>query len=308
MNGIENLPDYASLQQVRKALRKTGKVYGAAVMVGAGFSKFADRRKDTTPEAPLWDDFKEAMLKGLSLNGNARCNPLLLAEQYRATLGDPALENLINDLVRDKERTPGKLHKRLLQLPWSNVLTTNWDTLLERTVETDLGSPFSIVNVKEDISVTRPPRIVKLHGSLPSCRPFIFTYEDFRTYETRFELFVNLAKNILTDNELCLIGFSGDDPNFLKWSGWIRDRLGRAIRPVWLIGVLDIFNSERDLLKQLSVTPIDLAPLVTNVSGEDNRHRRAMELFLEFLHQADPRAKTKRKSSSEEKYVKIKDK
>ena len=296
------------MQKVRKALRETGKVYGAAVMVGAGFSKFADREKDTTPESPLWNDFKEAMIEKLSLNGNTRCNPLLLAEQYRATLGLPALENLIKDLVRDDERTPGKLHKSLLQLPWTNVLTTNWDTLLEKTVETDSHSRFSIVHAQEDISVTRPPRIVKLHGSLPSCRPFIFTYEDFRTYETRFELFVNLAKSVLADNELCLIGFSGDDPNFLKWSGWIRDRLGKATRPVWLIGVLDISNSDRDLLRQLSVTPIDLAPLVTDVSRKGNRYRRAMELLLEFLHQADPSERIKGIPSSQENYVRIKDK
>ena len=273
-------------------------------MVGAGFSKFADRKKKTTPESPLWNDFKKTMAEELSLNGNVRCNPLLLAEQYRATLGRPALENLIKDLVRDEERIPGKLHERLLQLPWSNVLTTNWDTLLEKTIESDPDTRFSIVRSVEDLSGTQPPRIVKLHGSLPSCRPFIFTYEDFRTYETKFELFVTLAKGILTDNELCLIGFSGEDPNFLKWSGWIRDRLGKAIRPVWLIGVLDISNSERDLLKQLSVTPIDLAPLV---SEKDNRHRRAMELFLEFLHQAGPSAKMKSISSSQEKYVGIKD-
>jgi hypothetical protein len=38
-----------------------------------------------------------------------------------------------------------------------------------------------------------------------------------------FAPFVNTVQQTLLEKSLCLIGFSGDDPNFLQWIGWIRD-------------------------------------------------------------------------------------
>ena len=287
MQKIGSLPDYSALRQVQNALWRIGEVHGAAVMVGAGFSRFADRTADTTPLAPLWSDFQEAMLHELYPEGGGPSDPLALAEEYRATLGTPALENLIRSRVRDGEWSPGGIHRRLLSLPWADVLTTNWDTLLERSADSNPEFSFDIVRVPTDIARTRSPRIVKLHGSLPSLDPFIFTEEDFRTYPDEFAPFANLARQVLLENELCLLGFSGEDPNFLQWSGWVRDQLGPAARPIRLVGVLDLSPSRRRLLEGRNITPIDLAPLVAGVPRED-RHRRAVEIFLDYLNQGKP--------------------
>ena len=296
---IEDIPDYPFLRQVQKALWKTGEVHGAAVMIGAGFSRFAVPATDKTPPAPLWEDFREAMGRELYPNSEDYLrDPLVLAEEYKATLGKNAMEGLIKDLVRDEERRPGNLHESLLRLPWSDVLTTNWDTLLEKTTVFNPDLPFDIVRVPSDIACTRSPRIIKLHGSLPSHRPFIFTHEDFRTYRTRFAAFVNLARQVFLENELCLIGFSGNDPNFLEWSGWVRDQLGPDSRPIRLIGALGISTPRRHFLEKLNVTPIDLTPLVGD-TPEEYQPRRAAELFLEYLRKERPRPKTNWKISQE---------
>lgn len=284
---VEALPDYPALRQVQNALWKTGEVHGAAVMIGAGFSRFADRAAETTPEAPLWRDFQEAMLDELYPNGDGPADPLALAEEYRAALGPQALETLIRSRVRDAEWSPGEMHKSLLRLPWADVLTTNWDSLLERSAASDPDLSFEVVRVPADIARARGPRIVKLHGSLPSHGPFIFTEEDFRTYPTRFAPFVNLAQQVLLEKELCLLGFSGDDPNFLEWSGWVRDQLGMSARPIRLVGVLKLSPSRRRLLELRNITPIDLAPLVASTPAED-QHRRATQIFLESLWRARP--------------------
>ena len=106
----------------------------------------------------------------------------------------------------------------------------------------------------------------------------------------QFAPFVNLARQVLLENELCLLGFSGDDPNFIEWSGWVRDQLGGHARPIRLVGALDLSYSRLRLLEKRNVTPIDLAPLVKDVPGE-NRHLRAAEIFLGFLHKARPQPK-----------------
>lgn len=286
---IEALPDYAALRQVKDALWKIGDIHGAAVMVGAGFSRFAKLAAATTPQPPLWSTFSSAMLDELYPDGSGPSDPLVLAEEYRATLGHDALEGLIRRYVRDAEWEPGHLHDNLLRLPWSDVLTTNWDTLLERSARNNPDVSYDTVRVTTDIARARRPRIVKLHGSMPSHLPFIFTEEDFRTYPDRFAPFVNLAQQALLENEFCLLGFSGEDPNFLKWAGWVRDQLGMSARPIRLIGALSLAPSRRRLFEARNITPIDLSPLVQHLPKED-RHSTSVKMLLDYLWHARPSA------------------
>lgn len=283
---VSELADFPALRQVQQALWGTKEVRGAAVMVGAGFSKFAQLASQDGRSPPLWSDFATEMRKRLD-GDNLPTDPLGLAEQYGVALGRHALDGLIRELVSDHQWTPSDLHSRLLGLPWADVLTTNWDTLLERTQLQEPDRSYEVVRVMSDIARTRGPRIVKLHGSLPAHEPFIFTAEDFRTYPRRFAPFVNLAQQVLLENELCLIGFSGDDPNFLQWSGWVRDQLGASARKIRLVGVLNLSPSRRLVLEHHNISAIDLAPLVEDVEP-NQKHLRAMTMFIDSLWDAKP--------------------
>ena len=143
------------------------------------------------------------------------------------------------------------------------------------------------MTVTSDIARAKSPRIVKLHGNVPS-GPFIFTEDDYRTYPIRHAPFVNLARQIFLENELCLLGFSGADPNFLQWSGWVRDNLGASTRRIYLVGVLNLHPAARRLLEVRNIAPIDLAPLVTGLVG-DERHAFATQKLLDFLWEAKPK-------------------
>jgi len=285
---LTQLPDYPGLRQIQDALWGAGEIRGAAVMVGAGMSKAADRAAEDTRPPPLWQDFADAMSKRLQTLDPTR-DPLKLADEYEAALGRHALDSLIREHVRDGQWHPGHLHERLLDLPWADVLTTNWDTLLERTQPRNPDRIYEVVRTPADIARTRAPRIIKLHGSLPSHTPFIFTGEDFRTYPRLFAPFVNLAQEVLLENELCLIGFSGDDPNFVQWSGWVRDQLGISARRIRLVGPLNLTPSRRKVLEQHNVSPIDLYPAVASEPSE-TRHLKALNLFLDSLWAARPQA------------------
>lgn len=285
---VSTLPDYPAFKQIQEALWGHGETRGAAVMVGAGFSQNARLASGTGRKPPLWRTFEREMAERLYPGSKVAHDPLKLAEEYKAALGQHALDGLIRKLVPDEQWSPGHLHERLLSLPWADVLTTNWDTLLERTELPNPDRAYEIVRTLADIARTRAPRIVKLHGSLPSHTPFIFTEEDFRRYPQRFAPFVNLAQQVLLENELCLLGFSGDDPNFLQWSGWVRDQLGESARRIRLVGVLNLSPSRRQVLESHSVSPIDLAPLVQDGDSE-TAHARAAEIFMQALWDAKPR-------------------
>ena len=209
----------------------------AAVMVGAGFSKNAGNG------FPDWNELGDLFYQkahGVTPDPAKQryLNVLRLAEEVQAGIGRPALENLLRSNIPDLNIEPSDLHVRLLELPWVDVFTTNYDTLLERASAKVVTRRYEPVVNKEDIPYAIKPRIVKLHGSFPSERPFIITEEDYRRYPHDYAPFVNTVRQTLLENTFCLFGFSGDDPNFLQWIGWIRDNLGKdKAQKIYLVGL-----------------------------------------------------------------------
>jgi hypothetical protein len=238
------------------------------------------------PAPPMWNDIYGLMQRRLYPEGGGPSDPLRIAEEYRAALGPAALESLVLELVRDSEWLPGPLHTKLLSLPWSDVLTTNWDRLLEYAAQVNDEQTYDFVRVLADIPRARSPRIVKLHGSMPS-GPFVLAEEDYRCYPRDYAPFVNLVQQVLMENDLCLLGFSGDDPNFLHWSGWIRNHLGAAARRIYLVGDLHLSPARRKYLEGRNIAPVDLSPLVDHLEKQE-RGSAACALFLESLINAKP--------------------
>lgn len=127
---IHEISDYPALKKLATALWQQDTAYhGAAVMVGAGFSRSAATTGDINRKLPLWNDFSKILSKEL---GAGIGDPLRQAEEYCAYFGKQALRDLIKHEVNNSAWSPSELHKSLLELPWSEVLTTNWDTLLGR--------------------------------------------------------------------------------------------------------------------------------------------------------------------------------
>lgn len=253
----------------------------AAVMVGAGFSRNAKPVGPTSASFPNWQELGDLFFEKL----NGRCpskedrylSVLKLAEKVEATFGRPTLNQLLRDAIPDLRYEPSPLHSQLLNLPWKDVFTTNYDTLLERARSSVTLKHYDIVATKDDLLYANQPRIVKLHGSFPS-PPFVITEEDYRRYPNDHAPFVNTVRQSLLENTLCLIGFSGDDPNFLQWIGWIRDHIGEEIASkIYLIGVFNTLDEgDKKLLYRRGIIVVDLSAFNTDPG-------KALDEFLELL-------------------------
>lgn len=287
---ITSLRDYASLEQLARSLWTSGGKGRAAVFVGAGYSRNAQLASPDTPKPPLWWELANKLADQMS-PGSAewRNDQLRLAEEYRAYFGRAALETELRTLVVDSQWFPGEAHINLLKLPWSDVLTTNYDSLLERTAaEHDVGQFYSIVRSEFDLVCSPAPRIVKLHGTVGIDKELCLTEEDFRRYPEEHAAFVNLARQVFIENDLCLVGFSGSDPNFLQWSGWVRDRLAGGHRRIFLVGALNLTEPARRVLEERNIAPIDLTPLLPPSLPDSARHEHAIDLFLKILVERRP--------------------
>lgn len=255
----------------------------AAIMVGAGFSRNATPIDDSCKKFPNWNDLGELFYekaRGTKIDGEKFLNPLKLADEVLASFDRPTLHKLLIDSIPDDEYEPSDLHVKLLNLPWVDVLTTNYDTLLERAAKfVEEYSYQTVVNI-EELVYSKSSRIIKLHGSFPDTKPFIITEEDYRRYPVDFAPFVNTVQQALLENTLCLIGFSGDDPNFLRWIGWIRDNLGEDNSPnIYMIGVLNLTKAQELLLAKYKIVPIDMSEL-SDVGSHD--YYKGIEKFFDF--------------------------
>ena len=284
------LPDYPQAKHLASALwRGVGQARGAALIVGAGISTMAQTVSEHTPKPPLWRDLANS-LKGQLYPTNPDSAPtdsLRLAQEYQSYFGQAALNELLREQIPDKSWFPSPTHKRLLQLPWADVLTTNYDTLLERAATEIIAPAYDLVKTATDLVHARQPRIIKLHGSIDDDSQLVQTEDDYRTYPSQNAVMVNLARQVFIENELCLLGFSGDDPNFLQWSGWVRDHLQGAHRKIYLVGVLRLSPSARRLLEERNIAPIDLTPLVNDLPKSE-QHATATHILLESLEQLKP--------------------
>ena len=140
------IPDQFHINEISGKLWN-GREFGqAAVMIGSGFSRNAELASPNTSLPPLLEDlahkifealypsgslppYERTLLESRSTTGTAI---MKLASEYRTAFSPAALDDLLLKALPDASYAPGLLHKLLLSLPWSDVFTTNYDTLLER--------------------------------------------------------------------------------------------------------------------------------------------------------------------------------
>ncbi|MDR4490042.1 MAG: SIR2 family protein [Candidatus Nitrosocosmicus sp.] len=101
-----------------------------------------------------------------------------ISEYVRKNNRTLMIQYLYDFLYMDKIR-PGKVHKLLAKLPFKTIITTNFDTLIERsfTMETNVNKIYDsddfLLKRREDF------KLVKLHGDFDLIRTIIITKEDY---------------------------------------------------------------------------------------------------------------------------------
>ena len=75
----------------------------------------------------------------------------VLAHEIEAAFGRPALNQMLRDAIPDLQHEPSPLHVKLLDLPWSDVFTTNYDTLLERACRSVISQRYDVIVNPEDL-------------------------------------------------------------------------------------------------------------------------------------------------------------
>lgn len=109
----------------------------------------------------------------------------------------------------------GENHKILSRIGINTFWTTNYDQLIEKTLEAE-GKTVETKIRQEDFSrnIKKKDAIVyKMHGDKDSPDEAILTKDDYETFNDKKELFSTALRGDLLSKTFLFIGFSFDDLN-----------------------------------------------------------------------------------------------
>ncbi|NUU61256.1 SIR2 family NAD-dependent protein deacylase [Paenibacillus agri] len=284
----EKLEMYPHLKNIRNKLWASDGKSRVSVMIGAGFSLNAQKIEDSFEGMAVWGDIKNKLIQELNHHKGITSKDVLeIGQLYVKEYGRSSLDTILKEAIPDNNYEPDEIHYSLLKLPWTDIYTTNYDTLLERAKKFVYERNYQTIYNISDITSSVQPRIIKLHGSFPANRPFVFTEKDYNEYQVKFSPLVNMVQQSIMETTFVLIGFSGDDPNFKRWTSWVSNNLGEHMSKIYMIG----FGQEhrKSELEDIGVTLIDFK----NIYSEYDQPYKAMftDIF-EFLAYKNREEKT----------------
>lgn len=219
------------------------------LFVGAGWTRNADPAPrpydipaDGRPLPLLWGELVKQFSDELShdLGEDPNRDALWLAELYRQRFGEDALLRVLRRAVPNDRLRPGPLHEALRSVTtWRAILTTNYDTLLEKTFEPHQR----VATCVDDIDLVRSAAVgavelIHLHGVIDRPKTIVLALEDYRRYPATHPGLLAKVRQLFLQHPVLFVGFGVTDPNFMQWSGWVSDVVGDGKNP-WINLTLD---------------------------------------------------------------------
>lgn len=147
-------------------------------------------------------------------------NQLLLALQAISDEANVAdYHDILNANFNNPSFEPSEVHKIILALDSSIVITTNFDKIYERYCESTSTEGYKVVSYNSrdlgDLIRSDERLIVKAHGSINSIADMIFTKSQYHEAKKNHPQFYEMLKAIFLTHTCIFIGCGLEDPDVL---------------------------------------------------------------------------------------------
>lgn len=191
----------------------------AAIFAGAGLS---------IPAGYVdWKGLLRNITEELGLNPEIE-NDLISIAQYHCNENNNNRSQINQALIHEFSANASvtENHKTLASLPIHTYWTTNYDRLIERSLELAGKNPDVKYTVNH-LATTKPRRdavVYKMHGDIEHPADAIVTKDDYESYHIKRTAFIENLSGDLISKTFLFIGFSFSDPNLDYILGRIRSR------------------------------------------------------------------------------------
>jgi len=226
-------------------------------IVGAGFSMNAIL--PPMCEMPLWNDLGIEISKRLKRAFSG--DPKSELSAYCSECSKFELVRLLRKCLHVGTAKPGPAHDEFARLPFSQVLTTNFDFLLERAYD-NIGKSYLPVVDEDLIPFGRSDgeiRILKMHGDLHHPSLMVVTEEDYDKYSVQRERMFQEVTYLLSHHSVMFVGYSIDDPDIRQIWSLVKKYFREFRRPAYAL-LVEATDPQIETYKRRGVTRVVSLP------------------------------------------------
>lgn len=197
----------------------------AAIFAGAGLS--------ASSGCVNWKQLLKEIADELELDIEKESDLVAVAQYYYNRSGNNRAR--LNEIIKDAFQTgklPNDNHHILARLPISTYWTTNYDKLIEKSLENN-GKICDVKACCANLTTTLKGRdavVYKMHGDVDRPEESVLIRDDYESYHHEKTPFINALSGDLMTKTFMFIGFSFTDPNFSYICAYLRTHLKGNMR------------------------------------------------------------------------------
>lgn len=263
-----------------KIIKQSNEENRLAIFVGAGVSKSSDT---DYIRMPLWGDLISELKSDLSIDEDV--DYLKIAQLYYLEFGEQKYYQTLKGYFSE-DVMPSSLHKEIVNLKPRIIITTNWDNIIENTIEQEGYLYDTIRNDKDLVRSTSQNKFIKIHGDFIN-HNIVFREDDYINYSRNFPLIENYIKSIFSTHTVLFLGYSYNDINLKHIMKWIQSHSTSA-PPMFLVSYK--YNKpQENYLKNHGITTLILDKDVYSIDGIGTLDEKSalMQSFINSIMKDD---------------------
>jgi hypothetical protein len=237
------------------------------LFVGAGLSAGAG--------LPDWKALVQRLAEDLGTRPDV--DYLDLAQWHREKFGPERLARVVRETYSTPS-LPTLGHYLLTALPVRQVITTNYDDLVERALAAQKRYPIKVVQQSDVAGTGRGGvYVIKLHGDAAHPEDVVLARDDYEEFFHRRPAMALLLEGLLLNQTFFFVGYGLRDPNFRQVYHRIARMLREAKRPAFATTFEAAGEGGAYVRRQWHNKQLELIP----VEGRDAAEQE--QQFLRFL-------------------------
>ena len=248
------------LEKIKEAKEDNKLVF----FIGSGMSKNVG--------LPDWEQLINELKKDLN---TIEEDYLKVAQLYFLEFGEYEYLKKIKSFFPSENIVIQNTHSLLVKLFPQNIITTNWDIVIEKAIDNEMALYDVVRNDSELINTTSNRKLIKMHGDI-EIGNIVFKEDDYLEYSQKFPLVENYVKSILSTNTVVFLGYSYNDINLKYITKWIQSS-SKVRPPAYMI----VFKEDKIQEKYFKNHGISVLNISDKYSNKDKNAQ--IEYFLKDI-------------------------
>ena len=248
------------LEKIKEAKEDNKLVF----FIGSGMSKNVG--------LPDWEQLINELKKDLNTTEE---DYLKVAQLYFLEFGEYEYLKKIKSFFPSENIVIQNTHSLLVKLFPQNIITTNWDIVIEKAIDNEMALYDVVRNDSELINTTSNRKLIKMHGDV-EVGNIVFKEDDYLEYSQKFPLVENYVKSILSTNTVVFLGYSYNDINLKYITKWIQSS-SKVRPPAYMI----VFKEDKIQEKYFKNHGISVLNISDKYSNKDKNAQ--IEYFLKDI-------------------------